>query len=415
MANAIGSEALAPVWKMEGNLEEPVGAWLVCVSPGRGDALGVERAFVPFGHQCVVGAAPGCDMVISSRFVSRRHAIFRPAKGKIDVEDLNSTNGVMVEGRKVARRQLAAMPALVSLAFNEVAVLPAYHCSGAGPLAMICDLVAASKAMMAMMHSVLRAARGRESVIVQGAPGSGTTSVARAIHLQGDRRHVPPVGLPAIARMLSDPSVDRMRETAFRADLDRLDMVLANRDVVAEGLDRLDQASLAALDQLVERIEWRRAYGGAPASRIVATASSGAALTSDADSDLPASFHRLDAARILVPRATAADLLAMAWAHLARHGRSIEPAMPADLLAAFAQSSPASVRKACAAVIRSSASPVASIEDLAKHGGLGKGCGLEPGPGARNAKHGGLGKGSGLEPGPGAQAGDVPPAPVGGR
>jgi hypothetical protein len=53
-----------------------------------------------------IGRAPGCELQIDSQSVSRNHAMILKSARELIVEDLNSTNGVMVNGRKVTRHLL---------------------------------------------------------------------------------------------------------------------------------------------------------------------------------------------------------------------------------------------------------------------------------------------------------------------
>jgi chromosome segregation ATPase len=53
-----------------------------------------------------IGRAPGCEMQIDSSSVSRHHALVLMSSRDVVIEDLNSTNGVLVNGRKVTRQLL---------------------------------------------------------------------------------------------------------------------------------------------------------------------------------------------------------------------------------------------------------------------------------------------------------------------
>jgi chromosome segregation ATPase len=54
-----------------------------------------------------IGRASGCELQIDSSSVSRHHALVVVGPREAVIEDLNSTNGVLVNGRKVNRQQLA--------------------------------------------------------------------------------------------------------------------------------------------------------------------------------------------------------------------------------------------------------------------------------------------------------------------
>ena len=53
-----------------------------------------------------IGRAPGCELLIDSSSVSRHHALVLTNSRDVIIEDLHSTNGVLVNGRKVTRQLL---------------------------------------------------------------------------------------------------------------------------------------------------------------------------------------------------------------------------------------------------------------------------------------------------------------------
>lgn len=60
----------------------------------------------PLGRRTRIGRALGCELQIDSQSVSRNHAMILRGARELIVEDLNSTNGVLVNGRKVSRHLL---------------------------------------------------------------------------------------------------------------------------------------------------------------------------------------------------------------------------------------------------------------------------------------------------------------------
>jgi len=55
---------------------------------------------------CSIGRKD-CDLILNDRLISRRHAELKIVDNKLVIEDLVSTNGTMVNGKKVTRKQLA--------------------------------------------------------------------------------------------------------------------------------------------------------------------------------------------------------------------------------------------------------------------------------------------------------------------
>ena len=82
--------------------------------PGKGP---IPEVFLFFGErqmgtfslskgELTIGRNPGNDIVIDNVGVSRRHAVIKWADDRATVEDLGSANGTIVNGRKVASREL---------------------------------------------------------------------------------------------------------------------------------------------------------------------------------------------------------------------------------------------------------------------------------------------------------------------
>lgn len=61
----------------------------------RGTAYPVHRG------DCILGRAPHCFIVLSAEQVSREHAVVRVVDDRLEVEDLGSRNGVLINGRQV--------------------------------------------------------------------------------------------------------------------------------------------------------------------------------------------------------------------------------------------------------------------------------------------------------------------------
>jgi pSer/pThr/pTyr-binding forkhead associated (FHA) protein len=59
------------------------------------------------GRKTTIGRTPDNDVQINAKFISRHHAVILAGPTLTIVEDLNSTNGVYVNGRRVTRETLA--------------------------------------------------------------------------------------------------------------------------------------------------------------------------------------------------------------------------------------------------------------------------------------------------------------------
>lgn len=115
---AWSQDAFAPPAPPEPRWEEPaaeeVGRTMIQRGSGRGAAaapapprnagammLVAGRRLVVPAQGAVIGRSRECDIVLDDSGISRRHAQVRPAGGGWSIEDLGSTNGVRVNGRRV--------------------------------------------------------------------------------------------------------------------------------------------------------------------------------------------------------------------------------------------------------------------------------------------------------------------------
>lgn len=106
------------------------------VSPDEANELGLahdRRAFLRIGgkrHEVhssplVIGRSRECDITLDDPNVSRRHAELRPEDGAYWIVDLDSTNGIEVNGKRVQRAKLGHEDVIVigktELVFEHVA------------------------------------------------------------------------------------------------------------------------------------------------------------------------------------------------------------------------------------------------------------------------------------------------------
>jgi two-component system, NtrC family, response regulator AtoC len=69
---------------------------------------GAKTLSVVEGTSLVLGRAYPADMVVDDPSVSRQHATIRVAQNVLDVTDMNSTNGIWINGRRVAQGKVPA-------------------------------------------------------------------------------------------------------------------------------------------------------------------------------------------------------------------------------------------------------------------------------------------------------------------
>ena len=86
------------------NVNRSAGARMVCRNWSESTAI--EASAIPWARRTRIGRAPGCELHIDSSSVSRHHALILAGTREAIIEDLNSTNGVILNGRKVTRQVL---------------------------------------------------------------------------------------------------------------------------------------------------------------------------------------------------------------------------------------------------------------------------------------------------------------------
>lgn len=74
---------------------QAVGEVTIVSGPGAGTTVPLNRAVV------VIGRDPSCDIVLDDPLVSKRHARLEVGQGRAELVDLNSANGILVDGAPV--------------------------------------------------------------------------------------------------------------------------------------------------------------------------------------------------------------------------------------------------------------------------------------------------------------------------
>jgi len=82
--------------------------------PAAGQEMELEK-------ELVVGRE-GADLVILDEEMSRRHAVLRPVDAGVEVEDLGSTNGTLVDGRRITGPVTIAIRGAVKIGTSEIRV-----------------------------------------------------------------------------------------------------------------------------------------------------------------------------------------------------------------------------------------------------------------------------------------------------
>ena len=156
-------------------------------------------------HAIKIGSHPDCDVVLSDRAVSARHAEILVDRGGYVIRDLHSKNGFFIGGYPV-REALLVDPMRIRLGHTVISV----HARGdtqTVPLAeagFIEELVVQSPQMRAAMAPLQQLATSPVTMLIEGETGTGKEVVARTIHELSVRREMPfvPVDCGAVPSSL---------------------------------------------------------------------------------------------------------------------------------------------------------------------------------------------------------------------
>src|SRR5271166_4712851 len=73
--------------------------------------------------QFVVGRSAGCQLSLDDPLVSRRHALLVVARDGVTVEDLESRNGIVVNGDRIASRRSLVPGDRIMIGSQELTLL----------------------------------------------------------------------------------------------------------------------------------------------------------------------------------------------------------------------------------------------------------------------------------------------------
>lgn len=105
---------------VRGRRDRVPGALMLAVERGPRELAGVK---LPIAGPVVIGRSPGADIVIGDDFVSGRHARVSPAGDAALLEDLDSTNGTIADGRPVTGRVTLKAGSVIDIGSTRLKVV----------------------------------------------------------------------------------------------------------------------------------------------------------------------------------------------------------------------------------------------------------------------------------------------------
>jgi transcriptional regulator with AAA-type ATPase domain len=196
-----------------------------------------QHAELVLTERHVVGREPGCDCVLPGNELSRRHAEFRVDGPVVAVRDLQSRNGVFVNGGRVTDAPLALGD--VVRCGEWVGIVTA-----AAPGGEFREIAAGwhGGATLAAAAEPARRIASDLPVIVEGETGTGKEGMARAVHTWSGRRGpFVAVNCAALPTELAEAELFGYRKGAF-----------TGADGASAGLFRAAQGGTLFLDEILE-------------------------------------------------------------------------------------------------------------------------------------------------------------------
>ncbi len=146
----------------------------------------------PDAARVIVGTSEGATIVLEDPHVSRRHAALVPARDRIELEDLGSSNGTWVNGVEVRECALRGGE-LVRFGDTTLRVetLGTHAVGVAAPDASFGRVLGVSRAMRALFAACGKLAASNVPLLIEGETGTGKEMLAEAIHAAGPRRERP--------------------------------------------------------------------------------------------------------------------------------------------------------------------------------------------------------------------------------
>jgi DNA-binding NtrC family response regulator len=208
---------------------------------------------------CVIGSAPGCDIVIDDRAVSRRHLELGLAPEGVSVCDLGSRNGTFYYGQRVQKMVLGlgarlSLGSATILLEADAAALDAAPEFTAGSYR---GIIGASAAMRRLFALLERLEGSLATVLVEGESGVGKERVAEALHA-GSRVADGPlvaVNCGALPRELVASELFGHRRGAFSGAFDTRKGAFESADGGTLLLDEIGELPLELQPMLLRSIE----------------------------------------------------------------------------------------------------------------------------------------------------------------
>src|SRR5262245_51019128 len=287
----------------------PEGGFVLVVIEGPDE--GARFALDPGSpSRLLIGQSPACEVRLTDREVSRRHAAVEQVGRRLRVTDLDSTNGTFVDGVAIVEAFVRG-DEIIRLGSSALRV-ERVEKGAKSPLPTLTRfgrLIGASTEMRRLYPLCERLATSTVPLVIEGETGTGKELLAESIHEQSPRAQAPFVvfDCTAVATSLMESELFGHEKGAFTgAVAQRRGLVerAHGGTLFVDEIGDLDLALQPKLLRVIERAELRRVGGDVPIRidvRIIA------ATRRNLDKEVQAGrfrddlFHRLAVARIELP------------------------------------------------------------------------------------------------------------------
>ena len=163
------------------------------VSVVSGAEAGARHELDETASALTIGTSVSCDLRLSDRGASRRHASIEWLGTFLRVRDLGSTNGTFVNGVKIVEAEICGGETLrIGSSTLQVESKSARGADAPAPVvASFGQLVGSSVAMRRIYPLCARLANADVPVVIEGETGTGKEVLAESLHESGTRRSGP--------------------------------------------------------------------------------------------------------------------------------------------------------------------------------------------------------------------------------
>lgn len=202
------------------------------------EGFGILPAAFPTESGGIIGRDSSCDFLVPVNAVSRKHAELRRRRGTWWIADLGSTNGTLVDGRRVEEAPLETNAeirigdAIFKLVETKGAAFAGYGLDGkmvqgASRLVQHQSTLVGGLQMDEIAGALSQVATSELSVLILGESGTGKEVAARELHeLSGRRGRFCAINCAALPENLIESELFGYKKGAFSgADRDKVGLV----------------------------------------------------------------------------------------------------------------------------------------------------------------------------------------------